>query len=81
MTGYRHDAGLPRVSEVPVRPIRPLQAPPIGFQQPDDFSDLEGHTKTVTMSYDISPCGIDSGDPDPTAPTVIKRSRMYREKR
>jgi hypothetical protein len=40
MTGYRHDAGLPRVSEVPVRPIRPLQAPPIGFQQPDDFADL-----------------------------------------
>ena len=80
MTGYRHDAGLPRVSEVPVRPIRPLQAPPIGFQQPDDFSDLEGHAKTVTMSYDISPCAIDSGESGLNAPALVKRSRMYREK-
>lgn len=80
MTGHRHDAGLPRVSEVPVRPIRSLESPPVGFQQPDDFSDLEGHAKTVTMSYDISPCGIDSGDPDPTAPAVLKRWCMYREK-
>ena len=55
MPGYRNDAWLRGVSEVPVRAGRPLKTPAIGFQQPDDFLDFEGHAGTVTMSYDIEP--------------------------
>jgi hypothetical protein len=42
MARDRDDARLPWMSEVTVRAGRPLETPPIGFQQPNHFLDFEG---------------------------------------
>jgi hypothetical protein len=55
MARDRDDARLPWMSEVTVRAGRPLETPPIGFQQANYFLYFEGHAGTVTLSYDIKP--------------------------